>query len=376
MANILILGGGFGGLVTAERLAATIDRSKHQITLIAPNKNFTFYPALVHLAFGECEEADITFDLRTKLEGIGIRFIQGQFIRLDPHKKTARIAGEDLNGDIAYDYVVLAMGRRLATEHTPGFFENASHLLGVRAAKNFGDKVRDFTEGTIVLGSCPDGRLPVPVCETAFTLARKFEMEIADGSVRLKVIFPESLQAAFGGATLHTELESAFKRHGINVLYDVPISEITADQVLSFEGHAIDYDLLMLIPTFRGQAILGELGITDEHDFVKVDGHMKVHDLENGYAVGDIVAFSGPKLAHMAVRQADAAAANIAAVIEGSAPTADYYHEIAAVIDAGGPDSIYLHYGIWDDEMHRVRKGNMWGWAKDVHDKVWRARHN
>ena len=44
MANILILGGGFGGLVTAERLAAGIDRSKHQITVVAPNKNFIFYP--------------------------------------------------------------------------------------------------------------------------------------------------------------------------------------------------------------------------------------------------------------------------------------------------------------------------------------------
>src|SRR6188768_556195 len=97
MANILILGGGFGGLVTAERLAAAIDRSKHQITLVAPNKNFTFYPALVHLALGECDETDITFDLRTKLEGLGVRFVQGEFISLDRHKQTARIAGDDFN---------------------------------------------------------------------------------------------------------------------------------------------------------------------------------------------------------------------------------------------------------------------------------------
>src|SRR6186713_1557933 len=160
MANILILGGGFGGLVTAERLAATIDSTKHQITLVAPNKSFTFYPALVHLAFGECDVADITFDLRTKLEGIGVRFVEGEFIKLDPHKQAVRIAGDDFNGDITYDFVVLAMGRRLATERTPGFFENASHLLGVRAAKNFGDEIRDFTEGTILIGSCPEGRLP------------------------------------------------------------------------------------------------------------------------------------------------------------------------------------------------------------------------
>lgn len=53
MANILISGGGFGGLVAAEKLVASLD-SAHQITLVAPNRKFTFYPALVHLAFGEC----------------------------------------------------------------------------------------------------------------------------------------------------------------------------------------------------------------------------------------------------------------------------------------------------------------------------------
>jgi len=376
MANILIIGGGFGGLITAERLAATTDRSKHQITLVAPNKNFTFYPALVNFALGQCDETDITFDLRTKLEGISVRFIHGEFIHLDPQMKTARITGDDLNGEIAYDYIVLAMGRRLATEHTPGFFEYASHLLGTRAAKAFGEKVRDFKKGTIVIGTCPEGRLPVPVCETSFALARRFEKEMGDGSVRIKVIFPESLQATFGGATLHKELESGFQHHGINVLYDVPISEITADKVHSSEGHAIDYDLLMLVPPFRGQAILGDVGITDEHDFVKVDGHMRVHDLANGYAVGDIVAFSGPKLAHMAVRQADVAAMNLAAEIEGKTPTAEYDHQIATIIDAGGADSIFLHYGIWDDETYRLKKGHVWGWAKDLHDKVWRARHN
>jgi pyruvate/2-oxoglutarate dehydrogenase complex dihydrolipoamide dehydrogenase (E3) component len=46
------------------------------------------------------------------------------------------------------------------------------------------------------------------------------------------------------------------------------------------------------------------LGITDEHDFIRVDGMMRVYDLANAYAVGDVVAFSGPKLAHLAVRQA------------------------------------------------------------------------
>jgi len=78
----------------------------------------------------------------------------------------------------------------------------------------------------------------------------------------------------------------------------------------------------------------------------------------------------------MAVRQAEVAAANLTASINGKEPSTEYYHEIAAIIDAGGADSIYLHYGIWDDAMYRLKKGHFWGLAKDIHDKIWRERHN
>lgn len=374
MANILILGGGFAGLIVAESLAAALDGS-HQITLVAPNRKFTFYPALVHLAFGECAPEDITFDLLPKLNDLGVRYVHGELIRLYPQRRSAEIAGDDLNGEIAYDYLVIAVGRRLATEKVPGFFEHAQHLLGVTAALKFGELVRHFREGTIIVGSCPEARLPVPVCETAFALAKKFGSEIKEGKIQIKVIFPESLEAAFGGAHLDKELEAAFKRHHINVLYDVPIREISFNEVLSARKHKIECDLLMLVPPFRGNATLRNLGITDEADYVKVDEFMRVHELENAYAAGDIVAFSGPKFAHMAVRQAEAAAQNIVSEIEGEKPQKEYYHEIATVIDTGGADSIYLHYGIWDDVQYRLNKGRLWSLGKNIHDAFWRARH-
>lgn len=375
MANILILGGGFGGLIMAEQLAASLD-SEHQITLIAPNRRFTFYPALVHLAFGECAPEDITFDLSAKLKDLGIRYVQGEMIRIHPERRHVEVAGKDFSGDIAYDYIVIALGRRLATERVPGFFEHAQHLLGVNAALKFGELVRNFRAGTIIVGLCPEARLPVPVCETAFALARKFETEMRDGKIQIKVIFPESLKAAFGGANLHKELEAAFKRHRINVLYDVPIREISFNEVLSTKKHKIECDLLMLVPPFRGNATLGNMGITDEAGYIRVDGFMRVHGLEKTYAVGDIVAFSGPKFAHMAVRQAEVAAENIISEINGEEPDKEYYHEIATIIDTGGADSIYLHYGIWDDTQYRLKEGKFWGWAKEVHDRVWRAKHS
>ncbi|MEQ1763880.1 MAG: FAD-dependent oxidoreductase [Pyrinomonadaceae bacterium] len=374
MANILILGGGFGGVVVAEQLAASLG-SGHQITLVSPNRSFTFYPALVQLAFGKCQPEDIQFNLDEKLKELGVRYVQGEMIRIHPVRRKVEVAGDDFRGEIAYDYLVIAAGRRLATEKVPGFFENAQHLLGVKAALKFGILVDKFREGRILVGLCPDARLPVPVCETAFALAKKFEAEMAEGKIQVSVIFPDSLEDAFGGAKLHKELEAAFDRHRISVHYEVPIREITFNQVSSSQGHEIKCDLLMLVPPFRGNAALRNLDITDESDFVKVDGFMRVHELDRTYAVGDIVAFSGPKLAHMAVRQAEVAAANIVSEISGEAPAKEYYHEIAAVIDANGPDSIYLHYGIWDDTLYRLKKGRFWGWAKEAHDALWRTKH-
>ncbi len=375
MANILILGGGFAGLIAAERLAEYLD-STHKITLVAPNQKFTFYPALVQLAFGEIEVDDIQIDLAAKLTEIGVQFVQGELIRVNSERREVQIAGIEFNGELHYDYLLVAVGRRLATEKVPGFFEHAQHLLGVKAAQKFGEFVRSFEVGTIIVGMCPDGRLPVPVCETAFALARKFEAEMRDGTVKIKVIFPESVEAAFGGANLHKELEIVFKKHGINVLYDIPIREISFNEIVSTKKHRITCDLLMLVPPFRGNAALRGLGASNEDDFIKVDGLMRVHGQEKTYAAGDIVAFSGPKFAHMAVRQAEIAATNIISEIEGREPFEQYYHEIATVIDAGGADSIYLHYGIWDDSLYRLKKGRIWSWAKEAHDRFWRAKHS
>ena len=77
----------------------------------------------------------------------------------------------------------------------------------------------------------------------------------------------------------------------------------------------------------------------------------------------------------MAVRQAEITAANIISEIEGRELFEEYYHEISAVIDADGADSIYLHYGIWDDTLYNLKKGRFWGWAKEMHDRFWQARH-
>ncbi|HKG78867.1 MAG TPA: hypothetical protein VKA78_05595, partial [Pyrinomonadaceae bacterium] len=83
MAKVLILGGGFGGVVAAERLAQQLGE-EHQITLISRSRHFIFYPALVRLAFGKCEREDVSFDLRHAMLDRRVNFIEAEVARIDP----------------------------------------------------------------------------------------------------------------------------------------------------------------------------------------------------------------------------------------------------------------------------------------------------
>src|SRR6185369_955807 len=140
MAKILILGGGFGGVVAAERLAEQLG-GEHQITLVSRSRRFVFYPALVRLAFGKCSEADASFDLRESMLNRRINFIEAEVARIDPVERTVTIAHGEIEGHLSYDYLVFALGRRLATERVKGFYEHAHHLLDVAKALNFGKAI-------------------------------------------------------------------------------------------------------------------------------------------------------------------------------------------------------------------------------------------
>jgi sulfide:quinone oxidoreductase len=374
MANILIVGGGFAGVVAAERLARLLDPAEHQLTLVSRSRRFTFYPALVRLAFGECEPDDISYDLRAAMRERGVRFVEGVVARVDPSARRVTVTGGDFAGEMAYDYLVYTLGRRLATEHVPGFFEHAHHLLSVESALKFGEAVRGFQGGHAVLGSCPGARLEVPVYESAFALARRLEEEGL--KARITVVNPDYPAEHTGGGELAEALRPALERFRVETLNGFPVAEVEARLVRARDGREVEYDMLMLVPPFEGTSALAGTGLTDESGFVRVDETMRVLGAGRMYAAGDAVYFSGPKMGHMAVNQAEVAAENLAAELAGRGPAARYRHELLLVVDAVGRDSVFLRKPLWEEGDGQVSWGLFWGWAKRAHERYWNAKHS
>jgi sulfide:quinone oxidoreductase len=374
MAKILILGGGFGGVVAAEALAQQLG-DEHQITLISRSREFIFAPALVRLAFGNCKPDDVSFDLRKSMLNRSVIFIEAEVARIDPDQRKAIIAHGDVEGRIPYDYLIYALGRRFATERVTGFFEHAHHLLDVNAALRFGEAIRGLNEGRVVIGQCPDARLPVPVYETAFALSKWLRENGDPAAVRITVVSPTTIQSEFGDEKVAALVHQGLIKHGIEFLPYFPITRIGPNVVATGDGRDINYDLTMLLPPFHGSSAASRLGLTDEDGYVNVDWAMKVIGAERMYAVGDCVNFAGPKMGHMAVRQAEVAAANLTAEIAGHGPVTHYQHDMMTVLDVADGDSIYFHKDLWSGDPASVRHGRVWSWAKRIQEKYWEATH-
>lgn len=369
-----MLGGGFGGVVAAERLARLL-APEHRITLMSRRERFVFHPALVRLAFGKCEPDDISFDLREAMLDRRVRFVQAEVARVDPAERRVITARGEIEGRIPYDFLLFALGRRLATERVPGFFEHAHHLLSVESALRFGEAVRAFTEGHAVVGYCPGARLAIPAYETALALARRLEEEGRRGPTRITIITPERPGEPMEGEEIRGALRDALDAHNVAFWPDFPVNRVTAEQVQTEGGRGLRYDLLMLIPPFVGAGAVAGTGVTDEEGYVLVDERMRVRGVERMYAAGDCVSLPGPKMGHMAVSQGETAAANLAAELDGREPAARYEHELRLVIEEGGDSSIYFHKSLGDGREASVRQGRFWGWAKWAHERYWEGRH-
>jgi len=375
MAKVLILGGGFGGVVAAERLAEQLG-DEHQITLVSRSRNFVFYPALVRLGFGKCRPADVSFDLRYTMLNQRVNFVEAEVAHIDPFARKVNIAHGEVEGKLPYDYLIFALGRRLATERITGFYEHAHHLLNVDKAIKFGKAIEQFHEGRAVFGQCLGARLPVPVYETAFALSRLLEERGELDRIKITIVSPDTVESELGDFGGALALKKALDTHQIETLANFQIRSLTQNSVTATSGDVLNFNLLMLVPPFRGSSAAHYMGATDDDGYINVDWTMRVIGHERIYAVGDCVNFAGPKLGHMAVRQGEVAAANLAAEIDGHEPISHYSHEMRFVIDEAGSDGLYLHKDIWTDEPATVRQGRFWSWAKRVQEKYWEISHS
>lgn len=109
--RVVIVGGGFGGLYAAKKLA----KAPVKVTLIDKRNFHVFQPLLYQVATGGLSPADISSPLRALLsKNKNTEVLMGEVTQIDPERQTVKLRYRE----IEYDSLILATGV------TPQYFGN------------------------------------------------------------------------------------------------------------------------------------------------------------------------------------------------------------------------------------------------------------
>jgi NADH dehydrogenase len=308
--QIVIIGGGFGGLYAAKALR----RAEAEIMLIDRRNFHLFQPLLYQVATGELSPGDVAFPLRAIVANHrNTRVLLAEAVDLDVERRLVILD----SGEVAYDTLIVATGARNHyfgkaqwEEFAPGLksLEEATRirhriLYAFEAAEREADPDRRRAWLTfVVVGAGPTGvELAGALGEIAndtlkgdFRSIRPEESRIllVDGAPRLLTTFDRELSKAAESALIRLGVRSLFNvrvvdvdRDGVTVQSERGEERIVAKTVLWAAGVTASALTEVIAARTGAELDRGKRVIVDP--FCNVPGHPEI------FVIGDIANFKG-----------------------------------------------------------------------------------
>lgn len=373
----LILGGGVGGIVTANALRERL-ASEHRIVVVDKRAEYLFTPSLLWLMVGQRRLGQLTKDLHRLLRS-GIEVIQAEVQAIEPDRSKVRAGGEEL----AYDYLVLALGADLAPEAMPGYVEVAHNFFDLEGAVGLWSALQRFEGGRVaVLVSAMPYKCPAAPYEAAMLIEDALRRRGIRDRCQVRVFTPEPQPMLVAGPDMGVAVVGMLAAKNIGFHPNLPLDHIDATgQTLVFKnGRQEPFDFIAAVPPHRPPPVVKKSLLANEAGWIPVDKHTLQTRFENIYAIGDVTAIklsNGlplPKAGTFAHAEGETVAARIATDIGGGAPQSEYDGVGYCWIEAGGGSAGFASgqfYAEPNPAVDQPRSGRLWHWGKVMFESYW-----
>ncbi len=336
MKKITVIGAGFAGL-TAVRQLRKLDKNC-EITLIAPSAELHYLPSLIWIPSGLRKREDIIVPLENFFKRLNVKFHQASVTALSAD---GRIVETD-NGDVNNDGLIIASGGRFIKK-LPGIEHAITPCEGIDAVEKIRDRIDAMSGGTIAFGFAGNPKEPSamrggPMFEFLFGTDTLLKKQRRRNNFELVFFTPAEKPGNRLGPKAVERLLGEMKKREIKTHLGQKMKAFEADRVVTEKGE-FKTDLIIFMPGMTGNKWFDNSDLPrSEGGLIKADQHCKVESLNGVYVAGDSGSFPGPdwmpKQAHMADLQAEAAAKNLLAELNGETADATFKVELVCIVDS------------------------------------------
>jgi sulfide:quinone oxidoreductase len=294
--QVLIVGGGTGGLTVASQLLEREDAP--EVAVIEPSDTHYYQPLWTLVGggvFPKEESARPMADVMPK----GATWIQDAAASFDPENNTVTTESGDT---YEYDYLVMAPGLQINWDAIPGLAESVGKP-GTGVVSNYDYETCEATWDAIQ--QVPKGGTALftePTMGVKCGGAPQKIMYLTDDALRRRgvreggrIAFMKAKGKLFSSPPYEETLYDVVERKGIDLHLMTELIELKPDQKQAVFRHletgeeeTIGYDMIHVVPPMSALDVVAESPLAGEDGFVDVDpGTLRHTQYENVFAIGD-----------------------------------------------------------------------------------------
>jgi sulfide:quinone oxidoreductase len=348
MKTLLVLGGGTGGTIVANKMARRLDAREWQVIVIDRDERHLYQPGLLFIPFGMYQPRDIIKPKR-RLLATNVKVIFDEVESIEPEKNQVKVTEQ--HEAIVYDELVIALGCEIAPEETPGlkgpaWRKNIFDFYTLDGAAALAGRLRDWPGGRLVV-NVAEMPIKCPVAPLEFLFLADWFFEQRGIRNKVELIYATPLAGAFTKPKATAALRELLARKNIQVVPDFALCEVdnNRSRLLSYDKKEVEFDLLVTIPVNKGDDVVGQSGLGDELNYVETNPQtLQSRKWPNVWAIGDAADVHTAKAGSVAHFMADTLVENLQAHIENKPLTEEFDGHANCFIESGYHRALLIDY--------------------------------